>query len=89
MMSNPNDAKKEQLARAAEAAVQFSEREAAGSGWGEPPDAFLEAYYRHVAAEDILARDPSHLAGLAFLHRRLAMERSTGSALVRVYTPYI
>jgi glutamate dehydrogenase len=87
MMSNPNDAKKEQLARAAEAAVQFSEREAAGSGWGEPPDAFLEAYYRHVAAEDILARDPSHLAGLAFLHRRLAMERSTGSALVRVYTP--
>jgi len=54
-MSN-SDAKREHLARAAEAAAQFSVREAAGSGWGEPPDAFLAAYYRHVAAEDILAR---------------------------------
>ena len=86
MMSNP-DAKREHLARAAAAAAQSSVREAAGSGWGEPPDAFLAAYYRHVAAEDILAREPSQLSGLAFLHRRLAMERSTGSALVRVYTP--
>jgi glutamate dehydrogenase len=86
MMSNP-DAKREQLARAAEAAAQFSEGEAAVRGSGEPPDAFLEAYYRHVAAEDILARDPSQLSGLAFLHRRLAMERLTGSALVRVYNP--
>jgi glutamate dehydrogenase len=87
MMSNPNDAKREQLARAAEAAVRFSEREAADSDWGEPPDPFLAAYYRHVAAEDTLARHPSQLSGLAFWHRRLAMERSTGSALVRVYTP--
>jgi glutamate dehydrogenase len=86
MMSNP-DAKREQLARAAEAAAQFSVREAAGSGWGEPPDAFLAAYYRHVAAEDILTRNPSQLSGLAFLHRRLAMERLAGSALVWVYTP--
>src|SRR5215217_6423486 len=29
----------------------------------------------------------SQLAEFAFLHRRLAMERSTGSALVRVYAP--
>jgi glutamate dehydrogenase len=85
MMNNP-DAKREHLARAAEAAAQFSEREAAGSGCGEPPDAFLAAYYRNVAAEDILARDPSQLSGLALLHRRLAMERSAGSALVRVST---
>ena len=55
-MSNPNDAKREHLARAAEVAAQFSVREAAGSGWGEPPDAFLAAYYRHVPAEDILTR---------------------------------
>jgi glutamate dehydrogenase len=87
MVSNPNDAKREHLTRAAEAAAQFSDRDAAGSGWGEPPDAFLAAYYRNVAAEGILARNPSQLSGLAFLHRRLAMERSTGSALVRVYTP--
>jgi NAD-specific glutamate dehydrogenase len=86
MMSNP-DAKREHLARAAEAAAQFSVREAAGSGWGESPEVFLAAYYRHVAAEDILTRNPSQLSGLAFLHQRLAMERSTGSALVRVYTP--
>jgi glutamate dehydrogenase len=87
MMSNPNDAKREQLARAAEAAAQVSEPDAAGTGRREPPDAFLAAYYRHVAAEDILARDPSQLSGFAFLHRRLAMERPTGSALVRVQTP--
>jgi glutamate dehydrogenase len=87
MVSNPNDAKREHLTRAAEAAAQFSDQEAAGSGWGEPPDAFLAAYYRNVAAEGILARNPSQLSGLAFLHRRLAMERSTGSALVRVYAP--
>ena len=86
MMSNP-DAKREHLARAAEAAAQVSVREAAGSGWGEPPEAFLAAYYRHVAAEDILTRNPSQLSGLAFSHRRLAMKRSTGSALVRLYTP--
>jgi glutamate dehydrogenase len=86
MMSNP-DAKREHLARAAEAAAQFTVREAAGSGWGESPEVFLAAYYRHVAAEDILTRNPSQLSGLAFLHQRLAMERSTGSALVRVYTP--
>ena len=86
-MSNPNDAKRERLARAAEAASQFSEREAAGGDWGEPPEAFLAAYYRHVPAEDILARDPWQLAEFAFEHRRLAVERSTGSAVVRVSTP--
>jgi glutamate dehydrogenase len=86
MMSNPNDAKRDRLARAAEAAARFSEREAAGSSSGEPPDAFLAAYYRHVAAEDILARDPSQLSDFAFGHRRFAAERPTGSTLVRVYT---
>jgi glutamate dehydrogenase len=87
MMSNPNDAKREQLARAAEVAVQFSERQAAGSGWAEPPEAFLVAYYRHVPTEDLLARDPSQLAEFALLHRRLAMERLAGSALVQVCAP--
>jgi glutamate dehydrogenase len=87
MMSNQNNAKRERLARAAEAAGQFSEREAAGSASGELPDAFLAAYYQHVPAEDIQARDPSQLSEFAFRHRRLAIDRSTGSALVRVYTP--
>jgi glutamate dehydrogenase len=87
MVSNPDDAKREQLTRAAEAAAEFSDRDAGGSGAGERPDAFLEAYYRHVAADDILTRNPSQLSALAFLHRRLAMERSTGSAIVRVHTP--
>ena len=86
MMSNPNDAKRDRLARAAEAAARFSEREAAGSSSGEPPDAFLAAYYRHVAAEDILARDPSQLSDFAFGHRRFAAERPTGSTLVRIHT---
>jgi glutamate dehydrogenase len=87
MKSNPNDAKRERLARAAEAAAQFSERAAAGSTWGEPPDAFLAAYYRDVSDEDIQARDPSQLTEVAFGHRQLALQRSTGSALVRVSTP--
>ena len=86
MMSNPNDATRERLARAAEAAARSSERAAADSGLVEPPDAFLAAYYRHVAAEDILARDPSQLSDFAFGHRRLAAERPTGSTLVRVHT---
>ena len=42
MMSNP-ESKREHLARAAEAAAQFNVQEAAGSGWGEPPEAFLAA----------------------------------------------
>ena len=87
MMSNPNDAKRERLARAAEAAARSSEREAADSGLVEPPDAFLAAYYRHVAAEDILARDPSQLSDFAIGHRRLAAKRPTGSTVVRVHTP--
>jgi glutamate dehydrogenase len=87
MISNPNDAKRERLARAAEVATRFSEREAAGGGWREPHDAFLAAYYRHVAAEDILARDPSQLSDAALGHRRLATERPTGGTLVRVDTP--
>ena len=53
----------------------------------EPPDAFLAAYYRHVAAEDILARDPSQLSDFAIGHRRLAAKRPTGSTVVRVHTP--
>jgi glutamate dehydrogenase len=89
MISHPNDAKREHLARAAEAAAQFNEGEAAGTGWGEPPDAFLAVYYRHVAAEDILVREPLQLSGCAFSHRQLAIERSTGSALVRVETPAV
>jgi glutamate dehydrogenase len=87
MISNPNDAKRERLARAAEVATRFSEREAGGGGWREPHDAFLAAYYRHVAAEDILARDPSQLSDAALGHRRLATERPTGGTLVRVDTP--
>jgi glutamate dehydrogenase len=51
---------------------------------GETPEAFLAAYYRHVAAEDVLARDPSQLSGLAFSHRQLAMERSAYADLATI-----
>jgi hypothetical protein len=51
-MSNPNDAKRERRRSQRSSASE----KAAGSGWGEPPDAFLAAYYRHVPAEDILTR---------------------------------
>lgn len=49
--------------------------------------AFLRLYYRHVAPEDLLSRNPVDLYGPAIAQRHLARERPQGRALVRAYTP--
>jgi glutamate dehydrogenase len=47
---------------------------------------FLHAYYANVDAEDLAAREPAELAGMALSHLLFARERRR-SALVRVFNP--
>ncbi|MBA2717137.1 MAG: NAD-glutamate dehydrogenase, partial [Propionibacteriales bacterium] len=49
----------------------------------------LNLYYRHVAPDDIVERDPVDLFGAAMSHYRLAAERPQGTAAVRAYTPTV
>ncbi|WP_431894125.1 NAD-glutamate dehydrogenase [Nonomuraea sp. bgisy101] len=65
---------------------------AAGSGdHGSPEEAlaYLRVYYRHVAADDLLDRDPVDVYGPAMSHRQLAEVRPQGRAVVRAYTPSV
>ncbi|GAA5044259.1 glutamate dehydrogenase [Thermocatellispora tengchongensis] len=48
---------------------------------------YLRTYYRHVAPEDLLDRNPVDVYGPAMAHRQLAEHRPQGRALVRAYTP--
>ncbi|NED97320.1 NAD-glutamate dehydrogenase [Phytoactinopolyspora alkaliphila] len=50
---------------------------------------FLRRYFRHVAPEDLVGRDPVDIFGTAASHRRLAEHRPQGSSLVRVFTPSV
>ena len=64
--------------------------ELADRAGGESTERFLRRYYRHVAPEDLLGRDPSDVA-----RRRAVAPRSSppagpqGTANVRVYTPTV
>ncbi|MCP2335261.1 NAD-glutamate dehydrogenase [Actinomadura rupiterrae] len=79
-----DQAKDDLLRRAAETCLQGS-----GSRGDDLDDAvaFLRLYYRHVAPEDLLARDPADICGPAMAHRSLGEERPQGRAKVRVFTP--
>ncbi|HYN30261.1 MAG TPA: NAD-glutamate dehydrogenase [Dermatophilaceae bacterium] len=48
---------------------------------------FVERYYRHVAAEELAARESEVLAGAAAAHLDLARHRLPGTANVRVFNP--
>jgi glutamate dehydrogenase len=48
--------------------------------------AMVRRYYRHVAAEDLLERDPKELLAAVVAHRELAAHRPQGSVIVRVTT---
>ncbi|HUR13759.1 MAG TPA: NAD-glutamate dehydrogenase [Mycobacteriales bacterium] len=48
---------------------------------------FLRQYYRFVAPEDLLGREPRDVYGAALAHLELAEQRTPGTALVRVLTP--
>src|SRR3974390_2398210 len=50
--------------------------------------AFVHAYYRGVAEEDLRERATHDLAGAALAHLRFGMARRPGRALVRVYKPH-
>ncbi|MGH3660102.1 MAG: NAD-glutamate dehydrogenase, partial [Micromonosporaceae bacterium] len=52
-------------------------------------ESLLAAYYRHVAAEDLVHRDPVDVYGAARSHYRLAGDRPQGSVAVNVFTPTV
>ncbi len=81
-----DEGKDELLRRAAEICQQTP-----GTRSADPGDVldFLRQYYRHVAVEDLLGRDPVDIYGAAEAHRHLAHERTPGRAAVRAYTPTI
>ncbi|WP_295697702.1 NAD-glutamate dehydrogenase [Lapillicoccus sp.] len=55
---------------------------------GDPAlEPFLRRYYRHVATEDLLAREPADLLGAALHHKELASHRPVGTADVCVINP--
>ncbi|RKS76462.1 glutamate dehydrogenase [Actinomadura pelletieri DSM 43383] len=79
-----DQAKDDLLRRAAETCAQ---RPGSRGGDVEETFAYLRLYYRHVAREDLLARDPADICGPAMAHRALGEERPQGRAKVRVFTP--
>jgi glutamate dehydrogenase len=79
-----DEAKDELLQRAAESCAVGSEHLSA-----EEALSFLRFYYRHVAPEDLLDRNPVDVYGPAMSQRRLAELRPQGRAVVRAYTPTI
>ncbi len=50
---------------------------------------FLRRYYRGVAADDIVGRDPVDVFGAALSNRELGAIRPQGTANVRVFTPTV
>ncbi|MEU8358873.1 NAD-glutamate dehydrogenase [Nonomuraea sp. NPDC048882] len=77
-----DEAKDELLQRAAESCAVGSEHVSA-----EEALSFLRFYYRHVAPEDLLDRNPVDVYGPAMSQRQLAEVRPQGRAVVRAYTP--
>ena len=66
-----DEAKSDLLAKAAAVAGRGHEEE----------EAFLRRYYRHVAPEDLVDRDPVDVYGAAASHRATAGERPQGTAV--------
>ncbi|MFI6518775.1 NAD-glutamate dehydrogenase [Spirillospora sp. NPDC050679] len=79
-----DQAKDDLLRRAAETCAQ---RPGARGGDLEEAVEYLRLYYRHVAPEDLLTRDPADICGPAMAHRLLGEDRPQGRAKVRVFTP--
>ncbi len=85
MLHKLDEAKRDLLARAAE----VGEHTRSGRSTGADDTGFLHRYYRHVAAEDLVDRDPVDLYGAAMSHRRLASQRPQGRANVRAFSPTV
>jgi glutamate dehydrogenase len=69
-------------------AIALAER---SSGTGGPPKSevarLLQAYYRHVAVDDLVDRTAEELYGALVSHYRTAEMRPQGTARVHVFTP--
>ncbi|MGP3955377.1 NAD-glutamate dehydrogenase [Nonomuraea sp. 3N208] len=77
-----DEAKDELLQRAAESCAASSEHVTT-----EEALSFLRFYYRYVAPEDLLDRNPVDVYGPAMSQRQLAEVRPQGRAVVRAYAP--
>ena len=71
MLNKLDDAKAELLDRAAQVP---------GPEGASRDSSFLHRYYRRVAPEDLLGRDPVDVAGAAYSHFELAASRPQGTA---------
>ena len=67
----------------------FTENPPSGVGRVEAAqvEQLLQAYYRHIAFEDLEEHQPEDLLGALIAHWRLMRRRSADQALVRVYNP--
>ncbi|HEX6196055.1 MAG TPA: NAD-glutamate dehydrogenase [Jiangellaceae bacterium] len=81
MRDRLEEAKSDLLTKAADVATRSHKR-------GDDL-AFLQRYYRHVAADDLVDRNPVDVYGAYASHRELAEVRPQGTAAVRVYTPTV
>ena len=86
MHSRLDEAKRDIIAKAAGHA---GSRRGSATLDAEEAAAYLTLYYRHVAAEDLVERDPADIYGAAMSQHRLAATRPQGTANVRVSTPSV
>jgi glutamate dehydrogenase len=70
-------------------AAELGERQGGDRQGSDGLRRFLDRYYRHVATEDLLARQPEDVLAAALSHRNLAQRRPVGTANVRVFTPSV
>jgi glutamate dehydrogenase len=80
MLSKLDDAKVDLVTRAlelADPALRDSLRD------------YLGAFYRHVAPEELVGRDPADVLGAAVSLKRLALQRPLGTAKVAAFTPTV
>ncbi|GAA1903319.1 NAD-glutamate dehydrogenase [Streptantibioticus ferralitis] len=91
MQTKLDEAKAELLDRAARVAENSPAGGQSGPGLDttEAVQMFLQRYYLHTAAEDLVDRDPVDVYGAALSHYRLAEARPQGTANVRVHTPSV
>ena len=81
MRNRLDDAKTDLISKAAGVADRGHKR--------SDDEAFLRRYYRHVAPDDLVDRDPVDVYGAATSHREIAGQRPQGTSAVRVYTPTV
>jgi glutamate dehydrogenase len=99
MRNRLEEAKSDLLAKAAAAAGRGSvSRRTQYDGEGQPDhpgadrlavESFLRRYYRHVAPEDLVERNPLDIFSAAASHRRAAELRPQGTSIVHVFTPTV